>query len=177
MPNATTGEAAQQPQDPQQPVDSAAQSPENPPAGGARMYTQEELDSTVKARIDKQNAKHRAELGRAAKEAQESAARAEAAEKKAADMEATQARSAVIAKAAADAHVSADVLARMTGETEEEIVANAALLAESIPKTVYPDVPDKGNQPAVTITKSDIDNIKDPVAQLHAIRDNKELFQ
>ena len=168
--------AQQEPAAPAQTVDSAAQE-ESQPAGGSRTYTQEEVDRTVKGRIDRQSVKHRAELEVAQKAAQDAQQRAEAAEKKAAEMEAAQARAALVAKAAAEAGVSAEVLARMTGDTEEDVAANAALLAEAIPKAAYPSVKDQGNQPASTVTKADIEGIKDPRAQLRAIRENRDLFK
>lgn len=178
MPNETI-DAQQAPQEPPaspQQVDSSATQVENQPAGGSRTYTQEEVDRTVKGRIDKQNEKHRAELERAEKEAQEAAQRAETAERRVAEMEAQKMRSDLVTKAASEAGVSADVLARMTGDTEEEIAANAAILAEAIPKAAFPSVSDNGNQPAATVTKEDIKSIKDPKAQLRAIRENPELF-
>lgn len=158
-------------------VDSAANQVESQPAGGSRTYTQEEVDRTVKARIDKQNEKHRAELEKFSKAAKEAEARADAAEKEAAGLKADQARNAEVAKAAAAAGVSADILGRMSGDTVEEIAANAAILAAAIPKAAYPSIPDKGGQSAASITKADIDKIKDPRAQLRAIRENPELFK
>lgn len=178
MPDGTIDQTAstQEPPASTQPVDSAASQVENQPAGGSRTYTQEEVDRTVKGRIDKQNEKHRAEMEKAEKAAQEATERAEAAEKKAAEMEAEKARAALVSKAAVDAGVSADVLARMVGDTEEEIAANAAVLAEAIPKAAFPSVTDNGNQSAATVTKDDIRNIKNPKEQLRAIRENPGLF-
>lgn len=179
MPNETNDQMAttQDPSTSTQSVDSAAIQEENRPAGGSRTYTQEEVDRTVKGRIDKQNEKHRAEMEKAERAAQEATERAEAAEKKAAEMEAEKARSALVSKAAANAGVSADVLARMVGDTEEEIAANAAILSEAIPKAAFPNVEDNGNQPAATVTKDDIRNIKNPKEQLRAIRENPGLFK
>lgn len=179
MPDATNDAqtTAQEPVASAQTVDSAANQVENQPAGGSRTYTQEEVDRTVKGRIDKQNEKHRAELEKAEKAAQEAAQRAEEAEKKVAEMEAAKTRSDLVAKAAAEAGVSADVLARMAGDTEEEIAANAAVLSEAIPKAAFPNVSDNGNQSAATVTKEDIKSIKNPKEQLRAIRENPELFE
>lgn len=180
MPDDITDGAQAIPQElaaPGQAADPAADQTQGQPEGGARTYTQEEVDRTVKGRIDRQSAKHRAELERAQKAAQEAVQRAEAAEAKAAEMEAAQTRAALVSKAAAEAGVSAEVLARMAGDTEEEVSANAAILAGAIPKAAYPSVPDRGSQPASAMTKADIEGIKDPRAQLRAIRENRDLFK
>lgn len=147
------------------------------PAGGSRTFTQEEVDRTVKGRIDKQNEKHRAEMEKAEKAAQEAAKRAEEAETRLAQMEAERARSELISKVASEAGVNAEVLSRMAGETEEEVKANAEILSEAIPKAAFPDITDNGNQSAPIVTKADIDGIKNPVERLKAIQQNADLFE
>ncbi len=176
--DATTDPIAQDPVTSTQPGDSAAtQQVENQPAGGSRTYTQEEVDRIVKGRIDKQNQKHRAELEKVQKTAQDAEEHAAAAAKDAADLKAMQARQASVASAAAKHGVNADILARMAGTTDEEIEANAALLAEAMPKAAYPSIADNGNQPTSTLSKDDIKKVKNPTEQHRLIKENIDLFK
>lgn len=165
-----------------QQVDSSAQQQENPPAGGSRTYTQDELnaavDKAVKERIDKQNAKHGRELS--ARDA-ENASLAE----QVADLtgrldayEAAKVRSGLIKAVSQEAGVDAELLEKMAGDDEEVIRANAELLkakVASVPKN--PAVVDAGAGPGQMLTADQISEIKDPVERIRARAANKELYQ
>lgn len=163
------------------PADTGAN--ENQPAGGSRTYTQAEVkaevDKTVKARIDKQRKKHDAEIEALTASEQAALARAEEAEAKVKAFEESSARSALVASIAKEKNVDQDLLSKMTGTTEEEIAANADIIAAAIPKATYPDVPDKGGSgdSAASITKDAILAIKDPKERVRAIAANQHLFK
>ena len=71
-------------------------------------------------------------------------------------------RELAVLKAATAANVDANLLAKMTGETPEEIAQNAQMLADSIKAAqAYPVVEDRGNQKQGPLTLEDIDAIKD----------------
>ena len=71
-------------------------------------------------------------------------------------------RELAVLKAAATANVDPALLAKMTGDTPEEIAANASMLAESIKASqAYPPTVDNGSQRQRPMTLSDIDSIED----------------
>lgn len=71
-------------------------------------------------------------------------------------------RELAVLKAATAANVDAALLAKMQGDTPEEIVQNAQMLAEGIRAAqAYPVVEDKGNQKQGPMTLADIDAIQD----------------
>lgn len=165
-----------------QQVDSAAQQGEGASAGAQRTYTQAELnaavDHAVKARIDKQNSKHTRELSAKDdeiaslnKQVSELSGRFDA-------YEAAKERSGLVQSVAGEAGVDAELLARMAGDDEEAIRANAEFLkskADAIPKN--PAVMDSGAGPAPTLTAEQISEIKDPVERIHARAANRGLYQ
>lgn len=93
--------------------------------------------------------------------------RAEEAERKAQAIEAKQQRAASVKEAAKIAVVDEDILSMMAGDTPEEIAANAATLKAKISAMpVYPNVPDSGASSTPTMTKEEIDKIKDPAKRV-----------
>jgi len=77
-----------------------------------------------------------------------------------------------VLRAASEAGVDAAVLARMTGDTPEEIAANASMLAESIKASqAYPAVVDNGSRKPQPMTLSDIDAIEDDALRRAAYAD------
>lgn len=118
------------------------------------------------------------------KEADDAKARAEAAEAKLAEMEGAAAELAQLKAAnerranvdaiAAEIGVSAAVLARMQGDTAEEIRANAQFLQSTVP--IYPAVPQGGTPAAPTVTRESILAIENERERLQAIQDNIDLF-
>lgn len=71
-------------------------------------------------------------------------------------------RELAVLKAASAANVDAALLAKMTGDTPEEIAQNAQMLADGIRAAqAYPVVEDKGNQKQGPMTLEDIDAIQD----------------
>ena len=71
-------------------------------------------------------------------------------------------RELAVMKAAKEANVDADLLARMSGDTPEAIADNAKALAAGIKAAqAYPAVEDNGSAKQPPMTLSDIDAIKD----------------
>ena len=78
-------------------------------------------------------------------------------------------RELAVLRAASEANVSAELLAKMTGETPEEIAANAQMLADGIKAAqAYPVVEDKGSAKKQPMTLEDIDAIKDEAERRRA---------
>lgn len=100
--------------------------------------------------------------------------RAEEAEAKAAQLEAAAARERAINAIAAETGVSAAVLGRMTGETEDEIRANAQVVRSTMP--VYPTTRETGRGNAPAVTKESILQIKNERERLKAIAEHADLF-
>lgn len=160
----------------EQTVDSAAdevKSDDKP-----RTYTQDELDKTVRARVDKQRKKHEAEIEKLSASQSDAMARAEAAEARVAELEAEVTRAGIVARVAKDKGVSAELLAKMIGDTEEEIEANAEIISASSVKKSYPDVKDKGGSSGTgALTKEAILAIENPNERIDAIAANPHLFK
>lgn len=98
-----------------------------------------------------------------AERAEAATKRAEEAEAKVAEFERRAERASVVGQVAGEAGVDPELLSRMSGDTREEVEANAVWLAKrliELPK--YPSVPDKGQQKAPAISEKDIGAIKDP---------------
>ena len=73
-------------------------------------------------------------------------------------------RELAVLKAASQAGVDANLLAKMQGDTPDEIAQNAQMLADGIRAAqAYPVVEDKGNQKAGPMTLDDIDAIQLPI--------------
>lgn len=89
--------------------------------------------------------------------------RAESAERKLAEYESERERAAIVAEVAAAKGVDAEWLGRMTGDTREEVEANADYIASKLSGApIYPSVPDNGGGRGAQITKEQIEAIKDP---------------
>ena len=89
--------------------------------------------------------------------------RAEEAEAKVADYERKAERAGIVAEVAAAKGVDADWLSRMSGDTREDIEANADFLASKLSgQPIYPSVPDRGQAKTPPMTKEQIESIKDP---------------
>ena len=90
-------------------------------------------------------------------------------------MKAERERETLAREIAKKANVSAEVLVRMQGDTEEEIEANAKLLAETS-KTRWPEVKDGGHQKAPGKSKEEILAIKNPTERVREIARNIAAF-
>lgn len=100
--------------------------------------------------------------------------RAEEAEAKAAQLEAAAARDRAVNAIAAETGVSAAILGRMSGDTEEEIRANAQVVRSTMP--VYPTTRETGIGNAPSVTRESILQIKNERERLKAIQENADLF-
>lgn len=155
------------------PVDSGEASQQNPPAGGSDdLLTKEQADALIKARIDKQNAKHAKETDALTQQlAAEQADKAELEEELAAlkhDKELSEWK----AQASKETGVPAEVL---KGDTLEEIQAHATQIKEAMP--MYPTLPnDTGATNPPAVTKEEIYQIKNREERVKAMALHPELF-
>lgn len=95
----------------------------------------------------------------------------EAAKAELAALQASNTRAEAVRSAAKAANVSEEVLARMSGESAEEIAENARILAAATQQGTpsYPSVPDNGaNGNAYGMTLEQINAIKDPTERVMA---------
>lgn len=152
-----------------------------------KTFTQAEMDAIIGERLSRERAKYadydevkakaakydeveeanKTELQKAVEERDALKARID-------KLEADKAHADAVAKAAAEHGVDAALLARMSGDVEE----NAAYLKQSManaPK--FGNVPDGGETTPPTITKESIEAIKDPVERVRARAEHIELFQ
>ena len=80
-----------------------------------------------------------------------------------ADYERRAERASVVAEVAAAKGVDAEWLSRMSGDTREDIEANADFLASKLSgQPIYPSVTDNGQRKTQPMTKEQIESIKDP---------------
>lgn len=153
------------------PVDSGANA-QNPPAGGSDTLTKEQADALVKARIDKQNAKHAKETESLAQQLAEEQARKEELERELGDLKHERELSEWKEQTSKETGVPASIL---KGQTLEEIQAHAAEIKEAMP--MYPTLPqDSGNQNPPALTKEDIYSIKNREERVEAMALHPELF-
>lgn len=89
-------------------------------------------------------------------------------EQKLAQLEAATARQALMETIATETGVNPQILSRMIGDSEEEIRANAALLAENQPQAKYPVVPEPGNGGSTPPALTDFNTITNPVDRVIA---------
>lgn len=74
--------------------------------------------------------------------------------------------------------VDADLLSMMTGDSDDEIQANAAILQEKFASLrKYPEVNDTGTRDVPVVTKESIQAIKNPNERFEAIKQNVSLFR
>lgn len=86
-------------------------------------------------------------------------------------------RQTLVADTAREKGVDASLLARMAGDTADEVAANAdALLAWARESQGYPDVPDNGAGRPSPVTRDQIMAEKDPVKRAQLMGAHKELF-
>lgn len=100
--------------------------------------------------------------------------RAEEAEAKVAKLEADAARQRAVDAVAAETGIPATLLARMNGDTEEEIRSNAEVVRSTMP--VYPTVQETGHAGAPQISKEQILSIQNERERLKAIAEHADLF-
>ena len=158
-----------------------------------QTVTREEYDKLLaesrkwesRAKENREAAKRLAEMEEANKSDAEKLAdatkRAEEAEAKIAEYERAAERAEAIREVAAERGIDADILARMAGDTREEIEGNAefiaAKLGELSGRPIYPSVVDAGHKPAPAVTKADIEAIKDPMERLKERAKHIDLYQ
>lgn len=152
-----------------------------------RTFTQSEMDAIIGDRLKRERAKYadyedikakaarydaaeeaaKTDLEKAVEERDRLRAKLEA-------LEGERARAEQVAKAASEHGVDAALLARMSGDPEENALFLRQQLA-SLPK--YPTLPnDKGDPKPPATSKDAILGIKDPAERLKAIAENRELF-
>lgn len=157
------------------------------PAEPERTFTQSEMDAIIGDRLKRERAKYADYEEAKAKAAQYDAAQ-EAAKsdlEKAVEerdklrarldaLEAEKAHADAVAKAASEHGVDAALLARMSGDVDE----NAAFLKQQmagIPR--YGHVPDGGETTPPTITRESIEAIKDPVERVKMRAQHLDLYE
>ena len=136
----------------------------------------------ARAKENKDAAKRLAELEDASKTDAEKLAdaqkRAEEAEAKVADYERRAERAGIVAEVAAERGVDAEWLGRMSGDTREEVEANADFIAQKLAgKPIYPSVTDNGQKKTPPITKEQIEAIKDPKERVRMRAKHLELYK
>ena len=156
------------------------------PAEPERTFTQAEMDAIIGDRLKRERAKYadydevkakaakydeaeeanKTELQKAVEERDALKARIE-------KLEADKAHADAVAKAAAAHGVDAALLARMSGDVEE----NAAFLKQTManaPK--FGQVPDGGETTPPTVTRESIEAIKDPVERVRTMAQHLDLY-
>ena len=165
-------------------VDNATQ---GAPAEPERTFTQAEMDAIIGERLKRDRAKYadydelkakaakydeaeeasKSELQKAVEERDALKARLE-------KLEADAKRAEEVAKAAAEHGVDAALLARMSGDVEE----NAKFLEKQMANvSKYGSVPDGGEQQPPTITRDAIEAIKGPVERVRMRAQHLDLYQ
>lgn len=156
-------------------------------AENEKTFTQAEVDAIVGDRLKRERAKHadyselkakaarldeieaasKSELEKAVEERDKYKARVE-------ELENEKTRAAEVAEAARKHGVDAELLARMSGDVEE----NAAFLkAQMDGAQKHGKVPDKGEAHVETVTRESIEAIKDPVERIRARAQHQNLFK
>lgn len=121
-------------------VDSAAEQENHAAAGSsAKTFTEAEVDARIKARIDKQNEKHRNEVASIESRVAELEEQLSQERERIAEYERTASVNAWKAEASKQTGVPSEIL---RGSTEEEIKAHAEAIAAAIP--AVPVVRDSG---------------------------------
>lgn len=158
--------------DGQQQAEPAAQV-ESQPAGGSRTYTREEVDARIKARIDKQNAKHAEETDALHGELAEKSAELDKANERLAELEHERKLREWAEQASAESGVPASVI---RGDSLEEMQAHAAQLKAAMPS--YPVLPGDSGEPGTPqITRDDLYQIRDVKDRVLAMGAHPELFR
>lgn len=161
-----------------EPTEPEGQAAEPAAQGAGRTWTQAEVDAYAKRRIDKQNAKHAAELADAQAALAEAKAAAEAAAAEAEGLKRAAARGRAVAEAAKEHGVDAEILARMAGDTPEEIADNAQALAAKVrAMPLYPATVDQAVVEAPKPSREAIAAIGNREERIAAIAGNLSLYQ
>lgn len=142
--------------------------------GGERTFSQAEVNDIVERRLKKERAKHA--------DYDELKAAAEAHKdydeilKDRDELKASAQRAELVGKVASACGVAPDLVAMLSGTTEEELTTQATALAKAQKGKAYPKVDDKGNDKP-PLTADDIRKIKDPRERIRARAAHPELFQ
>ena len=152
-----------------------------------KTFTQAEMDAIIGDRLKRERQKYadydELKTKAAAYDEAEEAAKSElqkAVEERDAlkarvdKLEADKARADAVAKAASTHGVDAELLARMTGDVEENAVFLKAQMAAQ-PK--YGQVPDFGEVNPPTITRESIEAVKDPVERVRLRAQHQDLYK
>lgn len=111
-------------------------------------------------------------------EAERLKAEADSAKAEAERLKAQSARDKAVKEAARANGVDADLLALMSGDTPEEVEANAATLKAKLDAMpIYPSVADRGAAPAPSASKEQIEKINDPVERVRQRAAHPELYK
>lgn len=93
-------------------------------------------------------------------------------------LKAEKARNEAIGKAAKESGVDIDLLSAMSGDTDDEIAANAKLLKDKIAAIpAYPNVGDNGAGSTPGITKEQIEKIKNPAERIRQRAQHINLYK
>ena len=104
--------------------------------------------------------------------------RAEAAEAKVEEFERREERAGIVSEVASEKGVDAEMLARMVGDSREDIEANADFIAKRLKNApIYPSVGDRGQQKAAPVTIDQIEAIKDPKKRVMERAKHIELYR
>ena len=157
------------------------------PAEPERTFTQAEMDAIIGDRLKRERAKYadyeelkgKAQQYDAAQEAAKSDLEKAVEERDALKarldkLEADKAHADAVAKAASEHGVDAALLARMTGDVDE----NALFLKQqmgSLPK--HGAIPDNGEPPAPIVTRESIEAEKDPVERVRLRAQHQDLYK
>lgn len=120
-------------------ADTAADQQSRPMDGSVKTYTEQEVDARIKARIDKQNAKHADEMAKLAQRIEELEARSASVEAERDKLKVESERAAWAEAASAATGVPKSLL---RGESAEEYMAHAEDIKKAMPKRFV--VPDSG---------------------------------
>lgn len=165
--------AENQAEDPANPLEPTPAAPAAPdPAPATKTFSAEELDAIVKARIDKQNAKHAVETDELNQRLAKSEADKLAAEARAQELEHEREMREWADEAASEFGVPASVL---RGDSLDAMKEHAAQIKASM--SAYPITKnDAGNPGTPSITAEEISQIKDVNKRVAAYGSHPELF-
>ena len=157
------------------------------PQGEPRTFTQEDVNRL----LGKERAKYKgfAELKKKAEaydelqeqgktELERATARAEKAESELAGLKAERERAETVRRVAKEAGVSAELLAMMRGDSEDDLRAAAKELGAAMSSNpMYPDIRDNGGNRGAGITREQIEKTKNPAERVRLRAQNPGLYQ
>ena len=113
-----------------------------------------------------------------AERAESEKARADKAEEKLARYERERERAEIVAEVAAAKGVDADWLGRMVGDDRKSIEANADYIASKLSGApIYPSVPDNGGGKGASVTREQIEAIRDPKERVRMRAQHLNLYK